>query len=146
MEKTQDITHTLWECKKIHADESCKKLREFKREDIPRNVKLGAPNVMNKKIYANFFGKNANEVETTNNEMLELLGFRTSRKHKQGRADIDGMANRVYDRCGIKADGMNARQAFLDIKQGTPDFEIPRRSNEVLTNHQMKLTSTLTEA
>ena len=69
--------------KKIHADESCKKLGELQIEDIPRNVKLGAPNSMNKKIDAHFFGKTAYEVKTTNNEMLELMGFRTFRKQKQ---------------------------------------------------------------
>ena len=56
--------------------------------------------------------------------MLKLLGFRSSRKHKQGRKDIDEMANRVYDRCKVNANSMNARQAFLNVKQGTPTFEI----------------------
>ena len=56
-EEEQDITHTLWKCKKIHSEEICKKLRELKREDIPRNVKLGAPNAMNRQIDANYFEK-----------------------------------------------------------------------------------------
>ena len=58
--------------------------------------------------------------------MLELLGFRSSRKQEQGRNDMDEMANRVYDRCKVNANGMNARQAFLNVKQGTPKFEIPK--------------------
>ena len=58
--------------------------------------------------------------------MLELLGFRNSRKQKQGRNDIDEPANRVYDRCTVNANGMNARQACLNVKQGTPKFEIPK--------------------
>ena len=36
------------------------------------------------------------------------------------------MANRVYNRCGVNVEGMNARQAFLKCKQGTPSFEIPK--------------------
>ena len=36
------------------------------------------------------------------------------------------MANRIYNTCGMNVDGMNARQAFLKCKQGTPSFEIPK--------------------
>ena len=36
------------------------------------------------------------------------------------------MANRVYDTCNINANRMNARQAVLNVKQGTPKFEIPK--------------------
>ena len=84
----QDITHTLWDCEKIHTGESRNKLRELKREDIPRNIKLGAPNAMSKQIDANFFVKNSYEVKTTNIEMLELLGFRSTRKQKQGQTQM----------------------------------------------------------
>ena len=89
-------------------------------------MKLRAPNAMNKDIDASFFGQTSYEVKTTNDEMLELMGLSTSRKQKQGRKDINEMANRVYNRCGVNVEGMNARQAFLKCKQGTPSFEIPK--------------------
>ena len=53
-EKEEDITHTLWECKKIHTGDSCKKLKNLNREDIPRSMKPGAPNTMHKQIDTNF--------------------------------------------------------------------------------------------
>ena len=39
-EKQEDITHILWECKKIHTGESCQKFEKLSREDIPRSMKL----------------------------------------------------------------------------------------------------------
>ena len=56
-EEEIDITHTLWDCKRIHDSKNSLKLRELNREDIPRNMKLGAPSAMNKKIDANLFGQ-----------------------------------------------------------------------------------------
>ena len=58
--------------------------------------------------------------------MLELMGMSTTREQKQKAKDINEMANRVYTKFGVNPDGMNARQAFLKCKQGTPRFEIPK--------------------
>ena len=89
-------------------------------------MKLGAPSAMNKMIDANSLGQRGHEIETTNDEMLELMGLSTSRKQKQKSIDTNEMAHRVYTKCCINSEGMNARQAFLKCKQGTPSFEIPK--------------------
>ena len=47
-------------------------------------------------------------------------------KATQGREDVDEMADRVHDTYKINANLMNARQAFLNVKQGTPKIEIPK--------------------
>ena len=125
-EEEIDITHILWDCKKIHDSRNCFKLRELKREDIPRNMKLGAPNAMNKRIDALSVGQLRQEIDTTNDEMLELMGMSTTRKQKQRAKDTNEMANRVYTKFGMNSDGMNARQAFLKCKKGTPSFQIPK--------------------
>ena len=56
----EDITHTPWEGKKIQTGDSCKKLEKLSRGDIPRNLKLGAPNAMQKRMDANVFCKKMN--------------------------------------------------------------------------------------
>ena len=75
-------------------------------------MELGAPNAMNKQIDANFFGETDHEMQTSNNEMLEMMGVCTTRKLKQKAKDINEMANRTYVKYGLNPDSMNARQAF----------------------------------
>ena len=43
-EKEEDTTHIVWECKKIHTEDSCKKIEKVNSVVTPRNLKLGAPN------------------------------------------------------------------------------------------------------
>ena len=54
------------------------------------------------------------------------MGLKTNRTQKQGRKDINGMANRMYETCEINISQMNARQAFLKVKGGTPNYEVPK--------------------
>ena len=95
-EKEEDITHTLWDCKKIHTGDSCKQLKDLSRTDIPRNLKLGGPNAMRKQIDTNFFGKKEHEVSTSNEEMLEIIGSKTRSEQKHGRIQINEIADKAY--------------------------------------------------
>ena len=95
-ETEEDITRTRWCCKPIHTEESCKKLKNQNREDIPRNLKLGAPNAKARETDDNFFGKNEYETKTEDDEMKEMMGMQTSRRDKWKAKFTNGMAERTF--------------------------------------------------
>ena len=59
-----NILRALWDCKMLHDEGMCSKLKGLSKDDVPKNILLGIPSAMGKEINKTFFGKNYYELET----------------------------------------------------------------------------------
>ena len=124
-EDEDNITHTLWDCKKLHEGGMCSKLKGLCKNDIPRNLQLGIPGPMEKGLNTTFFGKSFYELETKDATLQMMMGVETEGKFRAKKDLSQDMAERVFQRSnGHKAE-QNLRQVFARAKGGTPEPSAP---------------------
>ena len=97
-ETEENIMHTLWDCKKLHGEGMCSKLKGLCKNDIPKNLLIGIPSPMEKDLNPTFFGKSFYDLETKDATLQMMMGVETEGKFRAKKDLSQYMAERTFQR------------------------------------------------